>query len=79
MKELAQIRAAVLKALQESKIPAMEQFPEKRAESYSSEVNIQKALKTAVETASAARGERRNRRQRGYRGAAGDESRSRQQ
>ena len=58
MKELAQIRAAVLKALQESKIPAMEQFPEKRAESYSSEVNIQKALKTAVETASAARGER---------------------
>lgn len=58
MKELAQIRAAVLKALQESGIPAMEQFPEKRAESYSSEVNIQKALKTAVETASAARGER---------------------
>ena len=35
MKELAQVRAAVLKALQESKIPAMEQFPEKRAESYS--------------------------------------------
>ena len=38
MKELAQIRAAVLKALQESGIPAMEQFPEKRAESYSGAV-----------------------------------------
>ena len=38
MKELAQIRAAVLKTLQESGIPAMEQFPEKRAESYSGAV-----------------------------------------
>ena len=38
MKELAQIRAAVLKALQESGSPAMEQFPEKRAESYSGAV-----------------------------------------
>lgn len=38
MKELAQIRAAVLKALQESGIPAMEQFPEKRAESHSGAV-----------------------------------------
>ena len=38
MKELAQIRAAVLKALQESGIPAMEQYPAQRAKAYTGAV-----------------------------------------